>query len=152
MFCFKETKVLTRTTTSLHDMVSEEPKTSLATVLLIVLFNTLRLISVLGRQKWPPLRVLWKPVADSGKHCSLGRHTGLAVDAACHLSQLVPKERATAGDLYAEKVGKERTKLAYLLETLQPISLAVQQEAQQLLYSALSRRSLGRRQIAGNRQ
>lgn len=135
-------------------MVSEKPKTSLATVLLIVLFNTLRLISVLGRQKWPTLRVLWKPVADSGKHCSLGRHTGLAVDAACHLSQLVPKERATAGDLYAEKVnfGKERTKLAYLLETLQPISLAVQQEAQQLLYSALSRRSLGRRQIAGNRQ
>ena len=96
-------------------------KTSLATVWLIVLFSTLRLISI-----WESSGSLFRIV--------------------------VPKERVAAGDLYAEKVGNKRSKLAYLFETLQPIPLAVEQEAQQLLYSALSRRSLDQRQIAGNRQ
>ena len=67
-----------------------------------------------------------------------------------HLPEFFPEERAPAGYLHAEKFGDLLAKLADLFQTLQPVSLTVQELAQQFLYLALSLPSFSRQQFPWN--
>ena len=80
----------------------------------------------------------------------LGLPTFLTVYGLPRLPELFPEEKAPAGYLHAEKFWDLLAKLADLFQTMRPVSLTVQELAQQVLYLALSLPSFGQRQFQWN--